>query len=147
LPGAIVSNADTVPDAVPDESSASATAVNTLTKDSAGTGATSDEVEILKALAEDETEEVKRTSKDVPIIGATNDGKDTENEVRDGSEEAVTEYKIEAILESRRKGRGFQYLVKWDGYDHSHNSWYEHKGQMVSPHYLSHAICLTLSSI
>ena len=67
--------------------------------------------------------------------------------MRDGSEEAVTEYKIEAILESRRKGRGFQYLVKWDGYDHSHNSWYEHKGQMVSPHYLSHAICLTLSSI
>jgi len=39
------------------------------------------------------------------------------------------EYEIEAILDSRRKGRGrqLQYLVHWKGYPHSNDSWIAHK--------------------
>ena len=39
------------------------------------------------------------------------------------------EYEIEAILDSRRKGRGcqLQYLVHWKGYPHSDDSWITHK--------------------
>jgi len=39
------------------------------------------------------------------------------------------EYEIEAILDSRRKGRGhqLQYLVHWKGYPHSDDSWIGHK--------------------
>jgi len=39
------------------------------------------------------------------------------------------EYEIEAILDSRRKGRGrqLQYLVHWKGYPHSDDSWIAHK--------------------
>jgi len=39
------------------------------------------------------------------------------------------EYEIEAILDSRRKGRGrqLQYLVHWKGYLHSDDSWIGHK--------------------
>jgi len=39
------------------------------------------------------------------------------------------EYEIEAILDSRRKGRGrqMQYLVHWKGYPHSDDSWITHK--------------------
>ena len=32
-------------------------------------------------------------------------------------------YKIEAILQKRKKGRRVQYLVKWLGYPSSFNSW------------------------
>jgi hypothetical protein len=32
-------------------------------------------------------------------------------------------YEVEEILDSRRKGRGIQYLVKWKGYPDSENSW------------------------
>ena len=39
------------------------------------------------------------------------------------------EYEIEAILDSRRKGRGrqLQYLVHWKGYPHLDDSWIAHK--------------------
>jgi len=39
------------------------------------------------------------------------------------------EYKIKAILDARRKGRGcqLQYLMHWKGYPHSDNSWIAHK--------------------
>ena len=39
------------------------------------------------------------------------------------------EYEIEAILDSRRKGRGrqLQYLMHWKGYPHSDDSWIAHK--------------------
>jgi len=39
------------------------------------------------------------------------------------------EYEIEAILDTRRKGRGrqVQYLVHWKGYPHSDNSWIAQK--------------------
>ena len=30
---------------------------------------------------------------------------------------------VRAILDHRRKGRGYQYLTAWKGYDDSHNSW------------------------
>jgi hypothetical protein len=33
------------------------------------------------------------------------------------------EYGIEEILKSRKRGRGYQYLVKWKNYPHSENSW------------------------
>jgi hypothetical protein len=33
------------------------------------------------------------------------------------------EYEVEAILKSRKRGRGFQYLVKWKDYPHSDNTW------------------------
>jgi len=35
------------------------------------------------------------------------------------------EYKVKAILDARRKGRGhqLQYLVHWKGYPHSDDSW------------------------
>ena len=37
----------------------------------------------------------------------------------DGSEEAT----IERILEERRWGRGWQYLVRWFGYGPEHDEW------------------------
>jgi len=33
------------------------------------------------------------------------------------------EYKIEAILDYKMKGRKRLYLVKWEGYDHDENTW------------------------
>lgn len=33
------------------------------------------------------------------------------------------QYKVERILSRRRKGRGFQYLIKWDGYPEHEASW------------------------
>jgi len=32
-------------------------------------------------------------------------------------------YKIERILEQRKKGQNTQYLVKWEGYPSSFNTW------------------------
>ena len=37
----------------------------------------------------------------------------------DGEEE----YEVEKILNHRRSGRGYQYLVSWTGYDASKNQW------------------------
>src|SRR5882757_6528193 len=33
------------------------------------------------------------------------------------------EYNVEEILATRKQGRGIQYLVKWQGYDHMENTW------------------------
>ena len=33
------------------------------------------------------------------------------------------EYEVEQILDSRKYRNQFQYLIKWRGYDHGHNSW------------------------
>ena len=33
------------------------------------------------------------------------------------------QYKVERIVSRRRKGRGFQYLLKWDGYPEYEASW------------------------
>lgn len=40
------------------------------------------------------------------------------------SEESDNDYfEVEQIIERRKKGRGWQYLVKWKGYDDSQNTW------------------------
>jgi hypothetical protein len=36
------------------------------------------------------------------------------------------EYKVEAILDSWMRYNRLEYLVKWKGYDESHNQWEEH---------------------
>jgi len=33
------------------------------------------------------------------------------------------EWEVEEILDSRWHRRRFQYLIKWKGYSHEHNSW------------------------
>ena len=33
------------------------------------------------------------------------------------------EYEVEAILDTRKRGRTIEYLVKWEGYPHSDNTW------------------------
>ena len=33
------------------------------------------------------------------------------------------EYEVEEILNHRKRGRGYQYLIKWKGYPSSENSW------------------------
>jgi hypothetical protein len=38
-------------------------------------------------------------------------------------DQAQPEYEIETILDSRKWGRGLQYLIRWKGYDKSHNQW------------------------
>ena len=37
--------------------------------------------------------------------------------------EGKEEYKVEEILDKRKRGRRFQYLVKWKGYPDSSNEW------------------------
>ena len=32
-------------------------------------------------------------------------------------------YEVEAILDSRKQGRGTKYLIKWEGYPESDNTW------------------------
>jgi hypothetical protein len=42
-----------------------------------------------------------------------------------GGESEEGEFKIEAILERRQQSKHpIEYLVKWDGFDDSHNSWF-----------------------
>eukprot|EP00966_Prymnesium_polylepis_P296518 6850305-Prymnesium_polylepis.1 len=38
-------------------------------------------------------------------------------------EEEDDEYEVEAVLDARNKGRGMAYLIKWQGYDASENTW------------------------
>ena len=44
-------------------------------------------------------------------------------DIVDGHEE----YEVEEILDSRKWGRGLQYLVKWKGYTEENNSWVDEK--------------------
>ena len=37
------------------------------------------------------------------------------------------QYEVERLLDKRRIGRGFQYLVKWRGYPNSENLWLKRK--------------------
>src|SRR5882757_7924530 len=39
------------------------------------------------------------------------------------NQEGYPEYEIEEILVSRKRGRGIQYLVKWEGYGNEENTW------------------------
>ncbi|KAL2264075.1 hypothetical protein VTK26DRAFT_2569 [Humicola hyalothermophila] len=32
-------------------------------------------------------------------------------------------FQVEDLLDSRRRGRRVEYLVKWEGYGHEHDSW------------------------
>jgi hypothetical protein len=38
-------------------------------------------------------------------------------------EDGLEEYHIEKIVDERRRGRGYQYLVQWSGYSESDNLW------------------------
>jgi hypothetical protein len=38
-------------------------------------------------------------------------------------DQAQPEYEIETILDLRKWGRGLQYLIRWKGYDKSHDQW------------------------
>ena len=37
--------------------------------------------------------------------------------------DGVEEYLVEEIIDSRRRGRGWQYLVRWSGYGAEHDRW------------------------
>jgi len=39
------------------------------------------------------------------------------------NQEGYPEYEIEEILASRKRGRGIQYLMKWEGYGNEENTW------------------------
>jgi len=39
------------------------------------------------------------------------------------TENGLEEYHIEKIVDERRRGRGWQYLVKWSGYSEGDNTW------------------------
>src|SRR3984893_15160815 len=43
------------------------------------------------------------------------------------------QYGIEEILKSRKRGRGIQYLVKWEGYPHEDNTWEPKKNLVQAP--------------
>ena len=49
--------------------------------------------------------------------------KDTANPPGPVEPDNGEEYEVEKILDSRKKGRGIQYLVKWKGYSDAENSW------------------------
>ena len=49
--------------------------------------------------------------------------KDTANPPGPVESDDGEEYEVEKILDSRKKGRGIQYLVKWKGYSDAENSW------------------------
>jgi hypothetical protein len=38
-------------------------------------------------------------------------------------DQAKPEYEIETILDSKAQGKGLSYLVRWKGYDKSHDQW------------------------
>jgi len=42
------------------------------------------------------------------------------------------EWEVEEILDSRWHQRRFQYLIKWKGYSHEHNSW-ESTSEVFAP--------------
>ena len=46
-----------------------------------------------------------------------------DGESSSSSEEEQGEYKVEAILQKRRQAGKTQYLIKWEGYDESDNTW------------------------
>jgi hypothetical protein len=39
------------------------------------------------------------------------------------TDEGIEEFLVEQILDSRKRGRGWQYLVRWVGYGHEHDRW------------------------
>ena len=39
------------------------------------------------------------------------------------TEDGTQEWEVERILDHRRRGRGYQYLVQWKGYGPEHNRW------------------------
>ena len=38
-------------------------------------------------------------------------------------QEGYPEYNVEEVLAARKRGRGIQYLVKWEDYRHKENTW------------------------
>ena len=42
-------------------------------------------------------------------------------ELADGADSDV--YKVESLLDKRKRGRRVEYLVKWEGYGNEHNTW------------------------
>ena len=39
------------------------------------------------------------------------------------TEDGLQEHHIESILDSKRQGRGWKYLVRWTGYGSEHDEW------------------------
>ena len=78
--------------------------------------------EVYRIHAIDRTERpVMYTLKD--IRGEFVQGRFYHEELQSIGEEMPTSYRIERIIRTRGKGKDKQYLVKWFGYDNSHNSW------------------------
>ena len=50
-------------------------------------------------------------------------GKFYKDELQDIGSEPPQVFRIEKIVQTKGKGEHKQYLVKWYGYDSSHNSW------------------------
>ena len=54
-------------------------------------------------------------------------------------------YEVESIMKHRRKGRGYEYLVKWKGYDTNEATWepssqYSNDGDMLEQYKLRHQL-------